>query len=229
MRLLLVEDEGDLAAAVARGLRRGGYAVDVAAGVMEAEGRLIGTAYDLVVLDLGLPDGSGVDLCRRVRSGEAELFGEPPRILMLTARDSIADRVGGLDAGADDYLVKPFAFAELEARIRALLRRDMPEAAPELELAGIRLDPVRFTARRDGRDLGLTVKEFVVLEYFLRNPGRVLSQETLLEHCWDELADPFTNTVRVTVSNLRKKLGVPPVIFTIPNRGYVLRDVLPDD
>jgi DNA-binding response OmpR family regulator len=142
---------------------------------------------------------------------------------MLTARDSVDDRVAGLDAGADDYLVKPFAFAELEARVRALVRRQA-ETAPVLTVGDIVLDPARFEARRSGRDLGLTVREFALLEYLMAHAGRVLSQETLLEKVWDEMADPFTNTVRVTISNLRKKLGEPPVLETIPGRGYVLRE-----
>ncbi|MGF1665743.1 MAG: response regulator transcription factor [Acidimicrobiia bacterium] len=223
MRLLVVEDEVDLADAVARGLRRRGHAVDVAGSVVEAELRLTAGEYDLAVLDWNLPDGSGLDIARRLSSGDLEVLGPlRPRILMLTARDSIEDRVAGLDAGADDYLVKPFAFAELEARVRALLRRD-DDAPPVLVLADIELDPVKFVASRAGVALSLTVKEFALLEYFLRHPDEVLSQETLLEHVWDEMADPFTNTVRVTISNLRKKLGEPQVIETVAGRGYVVR------
>jgi DNA-binding response OmpR family regulator len=223
MRLLVVEDEVDLADAVARGLRRRGHAVDVAGSVVEAELRLTAGEYDLAVLDWNLPDGSGLDIAHRLSSGDLEVLGPVrPRILMLTARDSIDDRVAGLDAGADDYLVKPFAFAELEARVRALLRRD-DDAPPVLVLADIELDPVKFVATRAGAALSLTVKEFALLEYFLRHPDEVLSQETLLEHVWDEMADPFTNTVRVTISNLRKKLGEPPVIETVAGRGYVVR------
>jgi DNA-binding response OmpR family regulator len=223
MRLLVVEDEVDLADAVARGLRRRGHAVDVAGSVVEAELRLTAGEYDLAVLDWNLPDGSGLDIARRVSSGELAVLGPlRPRILMLTARDSIDDRVAGLDAGADDYLVKPFAFAELEARVRALLRRD-DDAPPVLTIADIELDPVKFVASRAGAALSLTVKEFALLEYFLRHPDEVLSQETLLEHVWDEMADPFTNTVRVTISNLRKKLGEPQVIETVAGRGYVVR------
>lgn len=228
MRILVVEDEVDLAAAVAKGLRRQGHGLDVASTVPEAEQKIMSNGYDLLILDWGLPGGTGLDLCRRVTNGDLQSFGgAKPRVLMLTARDSVGDRVTGLDAGADDYLVKPFAFAELEARVRALLRREADGGAPVLEVAGILLDPGRFTAARDGRALELTAKEFSVLEYLLRNADRVLSQEALLEHCWDEMADPFTNTVRVTISNLRKKLGDPPVIHTIPNRGYVIRSGLP--
>jgi DNA-binding response OmpR family regulator len=223
MRLLVVEDEVDLAEAVARGLRRRGHGVDVATSVLDAELRLTGGAYDLLVLDWNLPDGSGLDLCARIVEGSQDVGGGPrPRVLMLTARDDVGDRVQGLDAGADDYLVKPFAFAELEARVRALLRRDQ-EQGTVVRVGTIELDPARFSATRDGRRLDLTVKEFGLLEYFLRHPDQVLSQETLLDHVWDEMTDPFTNTVRVTISNLRKKLGAPPVIETVPGRGYVLR------
>jgi DNA-binding response OmpR family regulator len=223
VRILIVEDEADLAMAVRRGLSRRGHAVDAVGSVNDAELSLASAAYDLVVLDWNLPDGAGIDLAAGLKSGGvATLECVPPRILMLTARDTLDDRVRGLDAGADDYLVKPFAFAELEARVRALLRRDH-DLAPVLELGDVRLDPARFEAVRGGRSLGLTVKEFALLEYFLANVGVVLSQEDLLEHVWDEMADPFTNTVRVTISNLRKKLGDPPLIATIPSRGYVVR------
>jgi DNA-binding response OmpR family regulator len=223
MRLLVVEDEPDLASAIVRGLSRSGHAVDSVATVLEAEIAVSTVEYDLVVLDWNLPDGRGVDLCARMRSGEVATFGSlDPKVLMLTARDSIEDRVAGLDAGADDYLVKPFAFAELEARVRALLRRESG-GAPVLFVDDLALDPAAFVATRAQEPLSLTVKEFALLEYFMRHPGEVLSQERLLEHVWDEMADPFTNTVRVTVSNLRKKLGEPQVIETVPGRGYVLR------
>ncbi len=224
MRILVVEDEPDLADALVRGLRRQRFAVDVAHTLTEAETKVMSAGYDVVCLDWNLPDGPGVDLARRLADGSLQtLEGQRPKVLMLTARDAVEDRVEGLDSGADDYLVKPFAFAELTARIRALLRRD-EDVSPVLRVGDIELDPARFVATRSGRDLGLTAKEFSLLEYFLRHPGEVLSQERLLEHVWDEMADPFTNTVRVTVSNLRKKLGEPPVLETVPGRGYVLRD-----
>ena len=140
---------------------------------------------------------------------------------MLTARDGVEDRVTGLDSGADDYLVKPFAFAELSARVRALLRREERDD-PVLEVGPLRLDPARFEASRAGSALELTAKEFALLHYFMSHAGHVLSQEHLLEHVWDEMADPMTNVVRVTVSNLRKKLGEPPLIDTVPGRGYRL-------
>lgn len=223
MRLLIVEDEIDLATAIVKGLARRGHGVDSVTTVVDAELALVSVEYDLVVLDWNLPDGKGIDLCRAIRAGDLETFGETaPRILMLTARDAVEHRVEGLDAGADDYLVKPFAFAELEARIRALFRRD--ESGPSvLEVGDLTLDPATFVASRGSEPLSLTAKEFALLEYFMRHPGEVMSQERLLEHVWDEMADPFTNTVRVTISNLRKKLGSPSLIETVPGRGYVLR------
>jgi DNA-binding response OmpR family regulator len=225
MRVLVVEDERDLADAVARGLRRQGYAVDVALGAVPAEEKLRSGGYDLAVLDWNLPDGSGLELCRRMVEGDLpSLEGRRPRVLMLTARDDIDDRVAGLDAGADDYLVKPFALAELAARVRALLRRD-DHALPVLTVGSVTLDAARFIVSRGGREITLTAKEFSLLEYLMSHQGQVLSQERLLEHVWDEMADPFTNTVRVTVSNLRKKLGEPQPIETVAGRGYVLRAV----
>jgi DNA-binding response OmpR family regulator len=222
VRLLVVEDEPDLANAVARGLRRDGHAVDVALTAVDADMKLRTAGYDLVCLDWSLPDGSGITLCRQLVTGELPtLEGERPKILMLTARDGVEDRVTGLDSGADDYLVKPFAFAELSARVRALLRRD-ERVDPVLEVGPLRLDPARFEASRAGMSLELTAKEFSLLHYFMTHAGHVLSQEHLLEHVWDEMADPMTNVVRVTVSNLRKKLGDPPLIETIPGRGYRL-------
>jgi DNA-binding response OmpR family regulator len=222
VRLLVVEDEPDLANAIARGLRRDGHAVDVALSAVDADLKLRTAGYDLVCLDWSLPDGSGITLCRQLVTGELPtLEGERPRILMLTARDGVEDRVTGLDSGADDYLVKPFAFAELSARVRALLRRDERDD-PVLEVGPLRLDPARFQASRGGEVLELTAKEFSLLHYFMSHAGHVLSQEHLLEHVWDEMADPMTNVVRVTVSNLRKKLGEPPLIETIAGRGYRL-------
>jgi DNA-binding response OmpR family regulator len=224
VRLLVVEDEPDLANAIARGLRRDGHAVDVALTAFDADMKLRTAGYDLVCLDWSLPDGSGITLCRELVSGELPtLEGERPRILMLTARDGIEDRVTGLDSGADDYLVKPFAFAELSARVRALLRREERDD-PVLEVGPLRLDPARFEVSRQGSVLELTAKEFSLLHYFMSHAGQVLSQEHLLEHVWDEMADPMTNVVRVTVSNLRKKLGDPPLIETVAGRGYRLGD-----
>lgn len=220
----MVEDEPDLAEAIARGLRRDGYAVDIALSSSEADVKLRSAGYDLVCLDWNLPDGSGLQLCRDLISGDLPtLEGDRPRILMLTARDDIEARVAGLDAGADDYLVKPFAFAELSARVRALLRRESG-ADPVLEVGPLVLDQPRFIATRSGHTLDLTAKEFSLLHYFMANAGIVMSQEHLLEHVWDEMTDPLTNVVRVTVSNLRKKLGDPPLITTVPGRGYRLEE-----
>lgn len=222
MRLLVVEDEPDLADAVARGLRRDGHAVDIAGTAGVADLKLRSAGYDLVILDWNLPDGSGLEICRHLVSGELPtLEGERPRIIMLTARDDVPDRVAGLDSGADDYLVKPFALAELSARVRALIRRDS-QSDPVLDVGHLRLDPARFIVTRNGERLDLTAKEFALLHYFMANPGLVLSQEHLLEHVWDEMTDPMTNVVRVTVSNLRKKLGEPGLISTVPGRGYRL-------
>ena len=224
MRLLVVEDEPDLADAIARGLRRDGHAVDVALTSIDADIKLRSAGYDLVCLDWNLPDGSGLGLCRDLISGDLPTFeGDRPRILMLTARDDVEDRVAGLDSGADDYLVKPFAMAELAARIRALLRRET-DADPVLEVGPLTLDQARFVATRDDEKLDLTAKEFTLLHYFMAYAGTVMSQEHLLEHVWDEMTDPLTNVVRVTVSNLRKKLGEPPLITTVPGRGYRLED-----
>jgi DNA-binding response OmpR family regulator len=222
VRLLVVEDEPDLADVIARGLRRDGHAVDVALRSGEADIKLRSAGYDVVVLDWNLPDGSGLQLCRDLVSGALPtLEGGRPRILMLTARDDVEDRVAGLDSGADDYLVKPFAFAELSARVRALVRRDT-DSDPLIEVGQLALDNARFVVTRDGVRLDLTAKEFSLLHYFMTNAGVVMSQEHLLEHVWDEMTDPLTNVVRVTVSNLRKKLGDPPLITTVPGRGYRL-------
>ena len=224
MRLLVVEDEPDLADVIARGLRRDGHAVDVAFTSGEADIKLRSAGYDVLLLDWNLPDGSGLQLCRDLVSGDLPtLEGDRPKILMLTARDAVEDRVAGLDSGADDYLVKPFAFAELSARVRALIRRDT-ESDPQIRVGPLQLDPARFIATRGDRRLDLTSKEFALLHYFMANAGVVMSQEHLLEHVWDEMADPLTNVVRVTVSNLRKKLGEPPLISTVAGRGYRLEE-----
>lgn len=222
MRVLVVEDEVDLADAVARGLRNEGYAVDVAYEGLEALEKAAVNDYDLVCLDLNLPGADGLDVCRRLKATE-----DGPRVLMLTARDSLEDRVTGLDHGADDYLVKPFEFPELTARVRALLRRDGGRSGAVLEVGGLVLDTARHEARRDGELLNLTPKEFALLRYFMSHPGEVLSAEDLLEHVWDENADPFTNTVRVTVMTLRRKLDAPgdkQPIETVIGTGYRLVD-----
>jgi len=224
MRVLVVEDEPDLADAVARGLRREGYAVDVAYDGDEALDKASVNAYDVICLDLNLPGVDGIEVVRRIRADQERQ--PPPRVLMLTARDGTSDRVVGLDEGADDYLVKPFEFDELTARLRALLRRDAGRSGALLRAGDIELDAARHEARRAGRPLALTPKEFALLRYFMSRAGQVLSQEDLLEHVWDENADPFTNTVRVTVMTLRRKLadaGGDQPIETVVGRGYRLR------
>ena len=217
VRVLVVEDEQLLADAIARGLRRESMAVDVAYDGVEASERIGVNEYDVIVLDRDLPGVSGDELCRQV-VGQ----GGATRVLMLTAAAEVADRVAGLSLGADDYLGKPFAFAELVARVRALARRAVPAVPPVLERAGICLDPARREVARDGRAVTLSPKEFAVLEVLMRAEGRIVTAEELLEKAWDENADPFTNAVRVAVMTLRRKLGDPPVIETVPGAGYRL-------
>ena len=217
MRVLIAEDEPLLADALARGLRKAGCAVDVALDGAAALRRTAVVDYDAVVLDRDLPVVHGDDVCRRLVGQE-----RAPRILMLTASAAVAQRVEGLALGADDYLCKPFAFAELIARVRALGRRAAVPLPPVLERAGITLDPARRAVLRDGIPIELTRKEFAVLEVLLRAEGTVVSSEQLLEKAWDEHIDPFTNVVRVTMMTLRKKLGDPPVIETVPGVGYRL-------
>ncbi|HTU78354.1 MAG TPA: response regulator transcription factor [Solirubrobacteraceae bacterium] len=218
MRVLIVEDERDMAAAVARGLRREGLAVDVAADGRQALVKAGLASYDVVVLDRDLPEVHGDEVCRRL--GALEL---PPAVLMLTAASEVGDRVAGLAIGADDYLGKPFAFAELAARVLALGRRATRPRAPVLSVADVELDSARRQARRARRELGLTAKEFGVLEALIVADGCVLSAEELLSRVWDENADPFTAAVRVTMSSLRRKLGKPQLIETLPGAGYRIR------
>ena len=233
MRILVVEDEVELAEAIAVGLRREGYAVDVAYDGAGAFDRLAVSAYDLVTLDLNLPDTDGLDLARQLRTDPylaPAADEQAPRILMITARDDVGERVVGLDEGADDYLVKPFAFTELSARVRSLLRRDAGRSGAVISVGELRLDTARFEATRRGRLLDLTAKEFALLRYFMTHAGAVLSQERLLEHVWDENADPLTNTVRVTVGTLRRKLtrddDLAPPIETLIGAGYRLQPEL---
>ncbi len=215
MRILLVEDEERLANTIARGLRNEGMAVDVVLDGSSALAKAAVNDYDVVVLDRNLPGVHGDDVCRTLVDRQC-----PARILMLTAAGSIQDRVIGLDLGADDYLPKPFALKELVARIRALGRRAAIPVPPILTSGDLSLDPARHVAERAGRDLGLTKKEFGVLQTLLSASGRVVSAEELLEKVWDENTDPFTNVVRVTIMTLRRKVGDPPLIQTIPGVGY---------
>ncbi|GAB3877369.1 response regulator transcription factor [Kibdelosporangium lantanae] len=215
MRVLVVEDEEALAEAVARGLRREGMAVDVALDGNAGHEKSTITRYDVVVLDRDLPGMSGDELCREIVAS-----GALTRVLMLTASGTVEDRVEGLSLGADDYLAKPFAFPELVARVRALARRATPATPPVLTVGDLELDPAKRTVSRGGRPVELTRKEFGVLEVLLAAGGSVVSSEELLERVWDENADPFTTTVRVTVMTLRKKLGEPGLIDTVVGSGY---------
>ena len=217
MRVLVADDERVLADLVATGLRRLSMAVDVAYDGDDALAKLSVNRYDVAVLDRDMPGRTGDEVCRHIIGSDAGT-----RVLMLTAAAGIRDRVEGLGLGADDYLTKPFAFAELVARLQALSRRSTAALPPVLEQDGVVLDVSRHTASRDGQVLALSPKEFAVLHVFLRAGGRVVSAEDLLEQAWDEHADPFTNTVRMTVMTLRRKLGDPAVIHTVPRAGYRL-------
>jgi DNA-binding response OmpR family regulator len=215
MRILLVEDHEELAETIADVLRSEGLAVDVAFDGHAALEHAGVYSYDVIVLDRDLPGVHGDEVCRRLVAG-----GSGSRVLMLTAAGRVEDRVDGLELGADDYLGKPFAFTELIARIRALGRRSGPPFPAILACADLRLDPARRTAIRGGRRLALSPKEFAVLEHLMAAGGRLVSAEELLERVWDEAADPFTATVKVTIGRLRHKLGDPPLIETVREGGY---------
>jgi DNA-binding response OmpR family regulator len=215
MRVLVVEDQQELAETVAIGLRREGMAVDVVLDGTTALQRIAVHPYDVVVLDRDLPGVHGDRVCATLVEQ-----GNRARVLMLTASAGIEERVVGLGLGADDYLPKPFAFAELVARVRALARRAQPALPPVLSSRGVTLDPARRIAERDGRRLDLSAKELAVLELLLSARGAVVSPEELLERGWDEAADPFSNVVKVTISRLRRKLGEPQLIETVPGAGY---------
>ncbi|MFF3440584.1 response regulator transcription factor [Streptosporangium sp. NPDC002721] len=215
MRVLVVEDERVLAGAIAEWLRGETHAVDTAHDGEAALERIAVNDYDVVVLDRDLPLVHGDDVCRELVESESTA-----RVLMLTAAAEIGDRVAGLSLGADDYLAKPFAFAELAARVQALGRRSRPAAPPVLRRAGITLDPARREVFRNGRYVPLSKKEFAVLTELLRADGALVPAERLLEKAWDEHADPFTGVVRLTILKLRRKLGEPPVVETMPGEGY---------
>ncbi|MGI9823093.1 response regulator transcription factor [Agromyces sp. Marseille-Q5079] len=217
MRVLIVEDEPYLAEAVRAGLALEAIAADVAADGSVALFNLDVNDYDVVLLDRDLPGVHGDDVCRILVARE-----ERPAILMLTAARRTGDKVGGFELGADDYLAKPFEFPELVARVRALGRRRFTTLPPRLEAAGVTLDPFRREVFRDGRFVRLSRKEFSVLEVLMRAGGGVVSAETLLEKAWDENANPFTNSVKVTISTLRRKLGEPWMIRTDPGAGYAI-------
>ncbi len=223
MRILVVDDEPDLVKALERGLKQEGYAVDTATSGEEALAKASWNPYDLVCLDLNMPGLDGIEVCDSLRTSSYQ--GVSPRVLMLTARDSIEDRIQGLDVGADDYLVKPFSFDELAARIRSLLRRDSGQTGSIIKIGPLSIDTSRQQAKRGERFLELTSKEFTLLRYFMSKPGQVISQSELLDHVWDEHADPVTNTVRVTVGTLRRKVSIDDevdLIETVIGSGYRL-------
>ena len=223
MRILVVDDEPDLVKALERGLKQEGYAVDTATSGEEALAKASWNPYDLVCLDLNMPGLDGIEVCDSLRTSSFQ--GVSPRVLMLTARDSIEDRIQGLDVGADDYLVKPFSFDELAARIRSLLRRDSGQTGSIIKIGPLSIDTSRQQAKRGERFLELTSKEFTLLRYFMSKPGQVISQSELLDHVWDEHADPVTNTVRVTVGTLRRKVAIDDevdLIETVIGSGYRL-------
>ena len=227
MRILIVEDEPDVADLLARTVREATWAPDLARTGAHALSLLSVNEYDLAILDAGLPDIDGFEVCRRWR----RQGGRTP-ILILTARAAVADRVRGLDAGADDYLAKPFAIEELLARLRALARRPGTALDVTLRFADLELDTHSLTARRGGRGVELSHRELALLEYLLRNPNRVVSRAQILAHVWDDNFDPVGNVVDVLVGRLRRKIGSaddPPLIHTVRGRGYVLAEREPAD
>jgi two-component system, OmpR family, response regulator len=220
MRLLVVEDDTKLARALERGLQREGYAVDLADTGDSALSQAIANDYDAVVLDVMLPGPDGFAVCREMRRSERWA-----PVLMLTARDQVSDRIRGLDAGADDYLVKPFDFGELLARLRALIRRGPSERAPVLEVGDLRIDPAARVVTRGGRQVELTVREFALLHFLAQRAGEVVSREQLLEHVWDNADEGSTNVVDVYVGYLRNKLERPfrgKIFRTVRGIGFML-------
>jgi two-component system copper resistance phosphate regulon response regulator CusR len=221
MRVLVVEDQKNVARFVAKGLREQGYAVDVAEDGADGLAMAEMARYDVIILDLMLPKVDGFEVCRTLRE-----HGDQTPILMLTARADVATRVAGLDTGADDYLTKPFDFDEMLARVRALMRRGAREyRPPTLSVADLELDTNAHGVRRGGREVPLTAKEFALMEYFLRNPGRVISRAEIAERVWDESFDPFSNTIEVYIARLRKKIDDESPVKLIHTRrgvGYVL-------
>jgi two-component system, OmpR family, response regulator VanR len=215
MRVLIAEDQPRVGDAVARGLRREGMAVDLARDGATALQKALAAPYDVVVLDRDLPELHGDEVCRTLTAERPET-----KVLMLTAAAGVDDLVGGLALGADDYLAKPFRFAELVARTRALARRNGTPRPPTLTVGDVELDPARRTVTRAGRPIDLSPKELAVLEVLMAADGAVVAPEELLEQAWDDGIDPFTNTVRMTVMTLRRKLGGPPVVHTVRGAGY---------
>ena len=223
MKLLLVEDEVALSAAMAKGLRKRGYAVDCAHDGEEALELYGINEYDLMILDLNLPKLDGLEVLRRIREKDAEL-----RVLILSARSTVPDKIAGLDGGSNDYLTKPFDFAELEARIRALLRQEVRTKGVELSHGDLRMDTAARQVFWRDKPVELTKKELAILEYLMAHPGRVISAEELIEHTWDSEADPFSNAFRFHLSSLRKKLaaasGREDLIVTLRGQGYRIRE-----
>lgn len=222
MRLLIVEDDAEVQDFLLRVVRNAAWAADGASSGRTALDALAVNSYDLAILDVGLPDMDGFDVCRQLRER-----GDTTPVLMLTARTTVNDRVRGLDAGADDYLAKPFAVSELLARLRALARRPVAAHAPQLELAGLVLNPATHIVTRDSREIPLTAREFALLEYLMRNARLVVSRARILEHVWDDNFDPVANAVDVLVGRLRRKIQEddrPPFLFAVRGTGYVLTD-----
>jgi len=218
VRILVVEDNPDMASAIRQGLKENGYTVDVAHKGFEGEERAASEPYDLIILDVMLPDRDGVELCRNLRRREVSTF-----ILMLTALSSTFDKVAGLDAGADDYLTKPFEFEELLARIRTLLRRGNPAEATKLEFGGLELDLIARRVRRDGHKIKLSAREFSLLEFFMRKPDRVVDRTTIAQKVWDINYEPSSNVIDVCISSLRKKIDKDfnrPLLHTVIGMGY---------
>jgi DNA-binding response OmpR family regulator len=222
MRILLVEDDSDLSQFIGKGLKEERYAVDVASDGEQGHRFAAGVSYDLVILDIMLPKMDGLALCRQLRKAE-----NYTPVLLLTARDSVHDKVSGLDAGADDYLTKPFAFTELLARVRALLRRGGPQPMVSLQALDLELDPASRRTWRAGKEIVLTNKEYSLLEFLLRNKNRVLTRTAIINHVWDINYDPLTNIVDAHIRALRAKINKgfsPPLITTVRGAGYMLEE-----
>jgi len=218
MRVLLVEDDRDISAIIGAGLRELGIRVDAAENFSKGRAQALAGTYDVLILDVMLPGGSGFDLCRELRKRTVTV-----PILMLTARDAVTDRVEGLDAGADDYLTKPFAFPELLARVRALGRRHPALELESVQVADLEVELASRRVRRAGRPIELTAKEFALLECFVRNRDRVVDRAAITAHVWDENHDPFTNVLEVLIKRLRRKIDDgfdPPLIHTVRGAGY---------
>ncbi|MFJ3791422.1 winged helix-turn-helix domain-containing protein [Kitasatospora sp. NPDC090091] len=219
MRVLVLEDDPELGPVITRSLREAGFAVDFATDLADADFKLAVNTYDCLVADRSLPDGDALTLLAAQRKAGSTL-----PVLLLTALDAVSDRVAGFEHGADDYLVKPFAFAELNARVRTLCRRAQPARLPELRVGNLELDLPRRRVRRDGVLLTLTAKEFAVLEVLMLRAGEVVTRTDLIERCWDEQTEPLSNVVDVLIGQLRRKLGPPDLISTVRGVGYRLAD-----